>query len=397
MRKLILLFPLLALLNGTAQEFSIPAEDYPFFDAVEWKGMGTMLLNRDPSGVKRKINITMVGEQTTSVWQQSFNPSGKDYFYIAGENARYVYFLDQLMPVDGKIFFHQVNSAGNIKSSSVLLSSAIKKLGSYDINEMSMTDIITTDKALVFLMRWNNKKDKKHVDFIITMTHHNMLLYAAIIGEIDEAMLKDPKYGHWGYSGFGEDEIYFTTPDYQDKKSGWTVRAFTSKAQLKESIFLEGGMNFTSVSLSASGATGGFYLKSKENSTGKVFYNKGSYYLVGIQSSQLETYTMKSGKWQKLQSTSFSPLNSKKGITDFTAMCLNEGIACTLEGKMYMLPTAGSIIVNSPNDRTPFNPSSFLIKDPKSSFAVSLSTSNLFLDPSQLNRQGELKFELIKK
>jgi hypothetical protein len=82
--------------SNHAQQFTLPAEEYPFFDIVEWKGTGSLLLNRDPSGLKKKINVTMVGENATSTWQESFNPNTDAYYFISSENARYVYFLDQL-------------------------------------------------------------------------------------------------------------------------------------------------------------------------------------------------------------------------------------------------------------------------------------------------------------
>ena len=76
--------------SNHAQQFTLPAEEYPFFDIVEWKGTGSLLLNRDPSGLKKKINVTMVGENATSTWQESFNPNTDAYYFISSENARYV-------------------------------------------------------------------------------------------------------------------------------------------------------------------------------------------------------------------------------------------------------------------------------------------------------------------
>jgi len=209
--------------------------------------------------------------------------------------------------------------------------------------------------------------------------------------------LKDVKFGHWMYAGFGEDEIYFAVPDYQDKKSGWTLRSFSSKAQLKESIFLESSISFTQTNWNSTGSTGGYYLNRSEFSSGKVFFNKGSYYMLGIQGSQLESYVLKNGKWNKIQGTEVSPVNEKKGFSFITAMMLNEGVACNVKGKMFLLPLSGSIVQNKANDRTPFNPSSYCISNPKESFAVSLANTNLFLNPTQLNKAGEIKFELVKK
>ena len=117
-----------------AQQFEIPAEKYPFYSILEWKGRGSILLNREPTGITKKVNLTLVGNQSTSIWQESFNPRGKDFYFISSENTRYTYFLENLNPELGKIFMHQLNSAGNMKSTSVSLTAAIKELGAYELS-----------------------------------------------------------------------------------------------------------------------------------------------------------------------------------------------------------------------------------------------------------------------
>jgi hypothetical protein len=161
MKQTIIILSLIIGISTFGQQFEIPAEEYPFYTIIEWKGIGSMLLNRDPSGNSKKVNLTLVSDKTTRIWQQSFNPNGKDFYYISSENARYVYFLDNLNPENGKISLHQLNSAGNIKSSTILLGPAIKKLGAYDFTKLELMDIVTTDKALVHIFRYHDEKEKK--------------------------------------------------------------------------------------------------------------------------------------------------------------------------------------------------------------------------------------------
>jgi hypothetical protein len=66
-------------MNTFAQQIEMPAEQYPFYSILEWKGMGAILLNRDPAGNMKKVNMTLVGNKSTNIWQQSFNPNGKDF------------------------------------------------------------------------------------------------------------------------------------------------------------------------------------------------------------------------------------------------------------------------------------------------------------------------------
>src|SRR5574343_306608 len=110
MKKTLLLFSLILGISSFAQQFEMPAEQYPFYSILEWKGMGAMLMSKDPLGNSKKINLTLAGNATTSIWQQGFNPDDQDFYYIASENARYVYFMDNLQLKEGKTIFHQLNS-----------------------------------------------------------------------------------------------------------------------------------------------------------------------------------------------------------------------------------------------------------------------------------------------
>lgn len=403
MKKIALILSVILGFSINAQEFSIPEEEFPFFEIIEWKGQGAILLNRDPTALKRKVNLTTVGDQPTSKWQESFNPTGKEYYYISSENARYLYFLEQLQPNAGKVSFSQVNIAGNVKNSTADLSTPLKRLGNYDINEFKMIDAFTTDKALVFMMRYQDRKEKKFVDFMITMTHHNLLVYASIIGEVTEINLKDPRYGHWTYSGYDGDKIIFSIRDLQDKKSGFTICTFNPKGELIETRFVEGpGISFESISSGSFGATGRYYLETAEMSAGKILAINGKFHLVGsrIDSGKrlVEIFSLVEGKWVKIKGVSMNTDSTKKAPT-LNLMPLNEGIACIIGGSSVFLPFGVDTnpVINVATKYTPFNPSSVMISDLKNRFAVSLPTGILYFDTKQLSAPGNVNFEFIKK
>lgn len=403
MKKLALIFLVILGFSLQAQQYSLPAEEFPFFDLIEWKGQGAILLNRDPSGLKRKINLTCVAEQPTSKWQESFNPTGKEYFYITSENARYVYFLEQLQPIVGKISFSQVNIAGNVKNSTADLSSPLKRLGNYDINEFKMVDVFTTDKALVFMMRYHDKKEKKFVDFMITMTHHNLVVTASVIGEITEDNLKDPRYGHWTYAGYEAEKIIFSIRDVQDKKSGFTFCSFNQKGELTETRFVEGpGVVFESIETGSFGSTGRFYLQTNEFSAGKILTINGKMHLLGsrIESGKrtIELFSLIEGKWVKIKSATIG-IDSSKKSPQLNSMVLNEGIACISGNSSVFLPFSANAepVINPATKFTPFNPSSVMVSDLKNRFAVSLPTGILFFDTKQLSVPGNVNFEFVKK
>lgn len=396
---------LLFLLIGSsafAQQFEIPAEQYPFFSVLEWKGMGSILLNRDPSGNMKKVNMTLVGNKTTSIWQQSFNPNGKDFYYISSENARYVYFLDDLNPQAGKVSLHQLSSAGNIKSTSVLLSSAIKKLGAYDMTQMEVMDIVTTDKALVHIFRYHDVKAKKYTEIATFITHHNLLVYAVILGEVPEAGVKEGTMGQWHYIGFNGDNIYFAARDKTNKKNGWAVQNYTSKGALTEGLTIQAPDDKYEISgLVGIGTNGRVYINNNVDAdAGSLIHHNGQFYALGsVLNGTSRTLTLKQlveGKWKTLSSATYAETAKK---TELGTYPLNEGIGCKVNNTLIFLPyqesTAANAVPFSPKFN--MNPSRWIITDKKELFAVSLAEGNLFFDTAQLNKAGNVKFEFVKK
>lgn len=387
-----------------AQEFEIPKENYPFYSILEWKGMGAILMNRDPSGNMKKVNLTFVTNKTTSVWQQSFNPSEKDFSYISSENARYVYFLENLNPESGKIAIHQLNIAGNIKSTSIQLSSAVKKLGAYDLSEMKLMDVVTTDKALVHIFRLHNAKEKKYTDIATFITHHNLLVYATILGEVSELNLKNENFGFWNYIGFTDDKICFAARDFQNQKKGWTVKQFSSKGVFTEARFVEAPTDeFVAIDVIGIGANGKSILdNSPETAFATILFHDNQLYMTGITTGGADKIVklkvLKEGKWNDLSSSTLIGETNKKKLL-FGNYILNEGVVSRVGDKIIFLPYEKSIkpIQSNYSKQVNSNPSRFIIEERKELFAVSLAEGFLFFDLNQLNKPDNVKFEFTKK
>ena len=404
MKQTIIILSLIIGFSTFGQQFEIPAEEYPFYSIIEWKGMGSMLLNRDPSGNAKKVNLTLVSDKTTRIWQQSFNPNGKDFYYISSENARYVYFLDNLNLDNGKVSLHQLNSAGNIKSSTILLGSAIKKLGAYDLTKLELMDIVTTDKALVHIFRYHDEKEKKYTEIATFMTHHNMLVYASIIGEVSELSFKEGNYGQWKYCGFTADQIYFSARDYQNKQKGWTVKNFTSKGVLAETRFIKNTEDkFETIEHVGIGSNGKTILNSASDiESANIIYHTNQFYLVGVLSDgttkSIKLKQLIAGEWLETNTSNIALEPSKKAL-QFGFFTVNEGIVFKLGSSTNFLPFDKSKKQINTNFSTRFNtnPSRILVEEKKEFFTVSLPDGNLFFDLNQLNKSGDVKFEYIKK
>lgn len=391
-----------------SQLYEVKKESYPFYNVIEWKGTGGILFNRDPSGVNKKIYMTLVNDFQKSIWKQSFNPGVKDPFFITSENARYSYFIDNLELKENKYVFNQINQTGILKPSISNLLSFFKKLGDFNLSEMKLIDVVTTDKALIHHFRYHDTKDKKYVDIGVFMTHHNLLLYSNIIGETTESSLKEGINDHWKYIGSTDDKIFFAIRDNLSKGKGWNVKEMNSKAELiQTTIIIDAPLIFEPIEFKDFSNTGRNYLNAKGETQKNILKHfNGLFYLTGItiQEGKREITTLKInlGKWEKI--TSY-PLEMKKGkeIVKLGVNTLNEGLGVKIEqeaiANIIFIPFDRSkeIIVTPFTKAITFNPSRIMIKEHKEEFVYTLPMMNGYFDYKQLVNVGNVKFEVVKK
>ncbi len=382
----------------------IPAESFPFYDLVEWKGNGAFLMNRDQSWKSMKVYLTFVGKQSTStlMWKESFNPVSKTSYLISGENARYIYFLDNLTMMDGKYAYSQVSTAGTVKSSATDLFYAVKKLFPMTQEDLTLIDIVNTDKALIHVFRYHNKKEKKYIDIAASMTHHNLTVYTGIIGETSELAIKDKLTNGWFFVGSTSEQIYFATRDNQKKKDGFTIKEFNTRVESKISMFLSDlDGKFDPIENVGFGTDGKNYLKN-ENSIEKsvLKHINGKFYLSGIKnegsSKDLQSYVFNQDKWELI---GHSVISASKQTVKLGVMPLNEGLAIKLENVtqpiVKMIPFDKTLEVISTNylPRLLYNPSRFIFDESKSDFIFKLQNRVYTFNLGQLNKTGNVKFE----
>jgi len=408
MKIITLTIALIFSLGAWSQTFEIAEGQFPYNDIIEWKGMGALLMSSDPSGNTRQVNLTLIGAQETSIWDQKFNPRGKEYYYISSENARYVYFIDNLELENGKVYFSQLNSAGNIKKTSVAIGTAVKKLGSYDYNNLELINIVVTDKALVFHHRYEDKKSKSVVEIATFVTHHNFLPYSVELGKIPYELLKDENYGHWEYIGFTGDEIYFAARDFKNKEKGWSVQAFTSKGKPKVGHFIVAPDGLIPIENIGFGTTGKYYLEDKNTiETGLLTQINGNFYLVGGQrqsdtGAEISLFELAGGEWKKLNEMRLSYFIEKKKLK-LGIYPMNEGVGYHLDHNGYNKVSLISYTSNEESahndftERTIYNPSSVFERKNKEEFTVILPVGLLTFNTNQLNQAGAVKFELKQR
>jgi len=395
--------------TSQAQSFEItPSGSGKFYDILEWKGMGALLLSKDAGGSTKQITLTLISDQETTTWDQKFNPKGEDFYYISSENARYVYFLDNLELDQGYAYFSQLNSAGNIKSTKVFVGSAIKKLRNLDYSDLKLVNVVVTDKALVHHFRYYDKESKSVVEFATFITHHNFLCYAVELGSIPNENFKNENVGNWEYIGFTGDEIFFAARDFQDKKRGWMIRSFDSKSKELNSMFAVAPQSdLIPVENIGFGTTGKHYLKTeKMKDKGLLAQINGKIYLLGGRSNGgsavLELYEMNGKDWNLLSDMKLNYFIPNKTLS-LGVYPMNEGVGYHLDhngyNKVSMLAFDKNTGVahNSYTDRTVYNPSAVFNLKEKQEFTVTLPTRILTFDTNQFSNSGAVKFEYVVK
>jgi len=407
MRIILLFLAVCAILKVNSQEITIEKSAHPYFDIIEWKGMGGILMSKDPTGNNKQINLTLVGSQPESIWDQKFTPRNEEYYFISSENARYVYFLHNLDLEDGKVFFSQLNSAGNVKTTSVSLGAALKKLGDLDSDELELRNVVVTDKALVHQFRYHDKKGETYREFATFMTHHNMLLYAVELGSIPEELIKNGQANHWRYIGFDGDKICFASQDRANKKNHWAVNIYTSKGELLDVKSMDmPNNNFASFINIGFGTTGAFHLKNNtDRQSGLLTFHNNNFYASGIavekNQSILTLLELKDGNWTTIAREVIESLLDKKSI-QLGVYPLNEGLGYHVISSSgdhtTLLKYDGDTAISNPfTPKTVYNPSRILVEENKKLFAVTLPDGILFFNLDELKAKSNVHFEFKAK
>src|SRR6218665_1279572 len=332
MKKLLLVVFALKFGVSNAQTFTIPAEKQPFYEIIEWKGMGGIIMSKDPTGVQGQINLSSIQQNGKTEWTSYLNPLSKELHFISEEGGKYAYFLEKLAPDFGKIQFHQLTQAGTLKFLKADFSLPIKKLGSIDLNELEVIDIVSTQKALVYLFRYDDKANKKILTIAATMTHNNSQTYANLVAENVASSSKVENLVSWYIAGENGDNIIYAARTSVGKESGWKVKEVGPKGNTITEFSISGsGVNFLPHSRVGFGRRGSALLNKVElKEAGTLLFSNGTYYVGGIEmdgtTAVLNSYKWTGQKFEKICSSNVPNYNTKKELA-IGFMPLVEGIA----------------------------------------------------------------------
>lgn len=389
-----------------AQSFEIPAESFPFYEVLEWKGQGAILLNRDPSMNQKQVYLTLVGPDGKSVWNENFSPNVKEYYFISEDGGKYAYFLEHLDLRSGKISFHQLTNTGNVKTNSVSFSTALKKLGDFPSDELTVLDIVTSDKALIYLFSHTDKSSKKKSTIAVTMTHNNFLVYATMVAQNVTSTNKVEDQVSWYMAGESGESIVYAARTHAGSSAGWLVKQFSPKGDLQKEFTIKANtLNFAEHARVGFGTRGSALLKRVEPlEKGTLLVNNGTFYVGGVEVSgttaNLVTYVWKENNWSKQASSPVNAYTAKKGL-EVGYYPMKEGIGWFVkstgtEGHFHSYTAENGIVSGSISQQTA-NPSRLLTAEFSGKFVAALATKWLVFDQKQLPSKGAVSFEYAEK
>ncbi len=401
-KSLSILFVLFSI-SISAQNFEIPALKQPFYDIIEWKGIGSIVLSRDLTLTQKQVDMTMVSGDSKSAWQQVYNPMAKETYFISEDGGKYAYFLENLELNDGKVFIHQLSAAGNIKVMNLNFLTQIKRLG-FSPSDLYLTDIITTEKALLWTFRHRDKE--KLTTVAVSMTHHNFNLYAFVVSENVVSSSKIEDQISWYVAGEKGENILFAARLHAGKEAGWKVKEYNPRGvMVSEQVLEQKGTNFVAHARVGFGRRGSALLKRSEpNEKGTLIFVKGSYYVGGIEmngtTANLVSYRMEEKVWKKACESVCANFNAKKDL-EVGCFGMNEGIGWYVnsakpEGHFHSF-TSGAGIVSGTINQATSNPSRLLTAEFPSKFVAELDTKWLIFDTKQLPAKGNITFEYKEK
>lgn len=411
MNKLTLIFSLLLAFQGISQNFAIPIKDHPYFDIIEWKGEGGLLLSRSEKEFMNQINMSLIAKKDEAMWDQKFNPKVREPFYIWSENARHIYFVDNLDLVNnGRITFNQINKAGNTKSKILNVGIKYKALTKFDYNKFKCLDAAVTDKVLTYQYLYYDKKEKTNHEYAMFMTHHNLLCYVFELGNVEVDRVKKGINGHWHYAGFTEDRVYFAWREKKTDLHGWLVKGFSPKGLVVDEHFLNDPKNLIPFTDIGFGPRGKYYLEDEDlraKETGVVSFINGTFYLIAPQKRGDKTQLVlfqrdpeDDEKWIELNAKDIE-INEEEEF-EFGAYAMNEGVAyhfkngtTDVAGLLYF--EGKKVAEERPYTvQSVYNPTSLLHEPKKEEFVTNLDQLVLICNKLQFGRRGSIGFEHVK-
>lgn len=295
------------------QELTLTPKKMPFYDIIEWPNNGVLVFGKDYKGNTVQQEISFINDAGEVKWQEQYLPQVAEPKIILSEYSDYLYFLDQLQPENGKIFYNQTNLSGYIRKGSIYFPPIFRTVSDIDYSSCELIDIVSATDDLIFHFRLKDKKNKVYQDVLVFLNHYSLKTFIAKVpGVFGFDVVDSGQKSLVYFAGSKDNENYFVHHTKKDNKSGYDVLIFDKKGAFTGSRFLVTPDSDISVSSRFSIYPSGSYYSNNtiHAAKGQLFFFDNDWYLLGCKANSFSIWKYVDGKPTKIL-TDFS-IQTKK-------------------------------------------------------------------------------------
>lgn len=381
---------------------------FPFNQMIEWPGKGTLLLGDDPTGKTVEINFNLFNSDGEVSWNRSVYPKSDNTHLIVSGMSDYIYFVDDLKPVNNSIRYNQVNQSGSIVPTKFDMLAVIRSYRYTTPSDLELKEIVNTPKALVFYFQLPVKDKGIIENFFVTITHHNNRVYHYQGPVSDMNLIKEGKEGVLIFAGADENTICFSRFENTDNKQHARFYPFSPKAEpiARNTITIP---EFSPISsrVQFAALNGSHYLEKENKSTtearGKGIYMGGKYFYVVNDSKErcLKIYGRNDDGDYVLLNECINPAESSKRYQASLAFLPIEDkviIISKINDKLNGFEIAYNKINPIKAESINFemiqkNPSSFQVENKSANFVHFIKGIPYFFDHTKLEKSDKIIFK----
>ena len=272
------------------QDIILTPKKMPYYELIEWPNKGVLIFGKDHRGNTLQQEVTFINEAGELKWQEQYMPQVTSPKPILSEYSNYIYFLDQLQPDDGKIYYNQTNLSGYIRKGSINFPPIFRTVTNIPYSSCELIDIVSATDDLIFQFRLKDRKNKVYQDVLVFLNHYSLKTFVAEIPGVFgfDAIEKGEKSLVY-FAGSKENENYFVHHTRKDNKAGFDILIFDKKGVFTGSRFLVTPDSEILISERFSiFPSGSFYNKGNPHSAkGQLLFFNDDWFLIGRKASGL--------------------------------------------------------------------------------------------------------------
>jgi len=285
------------------QEIKLTPKKMPFYDIIEWPNKGVLVFGKDYKSNTVQQEISFINDAGEVKWQEQYLPQVSDPKIILSEYSSYLYFLDQLQPENGKIFYNQTNLSGYIRKGSIYFPPIFRTVSDIDYNSCELIDIVSATDDLIFHFRLKDKKNKVYQDVLVFLNHYSLKTFIAKVpGVFGFDVVDKGEKSLVYFAGSKDNENYFVHHTKKDNKSGFDILIFDKKGVFTSSRFLVSpDSDISPASHLSIFPSGSFYSNNTNHSAkGQLFFFDNQWFLLGCKSNSFSIWKYIDGKPAKI-------------------------------------------------------------------------------------------------